>query len=232
MSYSYQSRPSFFNIAFAAILLIVLVTLISAQQFTKGRENNRRIAINNVKAIAGGLIVFKVEYGSYPCKATARTLKADQRKKLPAGKSANAYFAQLIVTESLDSEKYFYTPGIEGFQQGDDVKDSSKTLLAEGENGFAYVMTLNDEALSDIKSMTPIAIASVKVPGIVPTFDQEAYKGIAVYGAVDGSGKYAELNKHGNAISNGRVHLFQTGEDGLFGEDFPIVTFPKPVKKK
>lgn len=232
MSYSNHSRSSWFNVLFITFLVIVSASLITAQQFVKGRDKERIIALKNAKALAGGLIAFKSDRGAYPCEYTRGELEEAGAKNIPAGQSSNAYLAQLVVTDIIDSEKYFGTPGVEGYKAGDDAKDTAKNLLSEGENGFAYVMTLKGEPLTDISSITPIVLASVETPGIVPIFNKEIYKGQIVYGCVDGSGKLGTLNKHGNAMSKGRIHMFQTGADSLFGEDFPVITFPKLAKKK
>ena len=162
----------------------------------------------------------------YPCDATRELLETNGIDFLPAGKSSNAYLAQLIVTKSLDTKKVFYTPGFKGCHEGDNEIKTSKNLLSAGENGFTYIMTKNGAPLTDTWSSTPLIFAGVKHPGIVPIFDRRVYEGKYVAGFVDGSAALGDLDENGNALSEGKIHAFQTGKDSLFGTDFPIPAFP------
>lgn len=188
--------------------------------------------MSNAKSIAGGLLVFKSDMGSYPCDATRKLMEEDGIKNLPAGKSANAYFAQLIASESLDTEKVFFTPE-KGFKLGDDDMKTSKTLLSPGENGFAYTMRKDGSALRDVKSYTPLVLATLGEEGDgEPVFNADIYDGKVVVAHVDGSATLRKINEKGHIISPGRKNFFQTGRDSLFGQDSPKVVYPlRPAKK-
>lgn len=227
MSEAPKKRFGWGHLIFVVALILVLWGISMPPILRSAKAGARTEALNNAKAIAGGMVSFKTEYGAYPCDAIREKLKEDGFKNLPSGTCANSYLAQLIVTDIIDSETYFYAPGVDGTRKGDDRKDSAETILSAGENSFAYIMTLNGEPLSDVSSITPLVMAAIKHPGIVPIFNTEIYADKYVYGAVDGSGKVGDLNEHGNAMSKGRVHLLETGEDSLFGDEFPVLTFPR-----
>ena len=209
-------------IAIIAVLAGIATPLILKAQ----KAGARAEALNNAKAIAGGLVTFKTDKGAYPCDYTRENLESNGVDNLPEGTTANAYLAQLIVTETIDSETYFFASGVKNTIKGDDIIGTSDKLLARGENGFAYIMAEDGEALSDVKSITPLVIAPLKKGGENPIFDDSPYANYYVYGAVDGSGKQAEVAKDGSAMSRGRDSLFQTGTDSLFGDDIPVLVEP------
>jgi len=161
--------------------------------------------------------------------AIIEQLESEGFDNLPPGTDANAYLAQLITTEIIDSETYFFASGVKGAVKGDDITGTSDKLLARGENGFSYIMTEDEEALSDVKTITPLVIAPIKRVGDNPTFDGNPYADQFVYGAVDGSGKLGKIGKEGQAMSKGRDSLFQTGTDSLFGDEIPVIKAPTGI---
>lgn len=210
-------------IAIIAVLAGIATPLILRAQ----KAGARTEALNNAKAIAGGLLVFKQDKGSFPSAYTREQLENDGYDNLPEGTTSNAYLAQLIVTEIIDSETYFFAGGVKNAIKGDDITGTSDKLLARGECGFAYIMTENEEALSDTKTYTPLVIAPLKKNGENPIFDGNPYADYYVYAAVDGSGKQGKISKEGEAVSKGRKGgLFQTGADSLFGDDIPVIKAP------
>lgn len=228
MSYSHQKTYGWPHLLFALVLLVVLTGIIIPLlpgNFTRS-AGPRTEALNNAKAIAGGLVTFKTDHGAYPCAYTRKELEEKGIGNLPPGNSANAYLAQLVVTEIIDSETYFYATGMPGAIKGDDYIGSPDKLLAKGENGFAYIMTTDEEALSDVKSITPLVIAPIIKGGKKPTFNPIPYKDYYVYGAVDGSGKQGKISPTGQAMSKDRDHLFATGPTSLFGEETPVIKLP------
>ncbi|MDB2673872.1 hypothetical protein N9Y81_02860 [Akkermansiaceae bacterium] len=107
----------------------------------------------------------------------------------------------------------------------------SKNNLAEGTNGFAYIMAKNRAPLTDTKSYTPLILAGIVSKGAEPVFAPEIFGGKFVFGRVDGSSEAGDLDENGHATSKGRKSFFQTGPDSLFGKDTPVVKyplFPKP----
>lgn len=209
-------------IAIIAVLAGIATPLILRAQ----KAGDRTEALNNAKAIAGGLVAFKSDKGAYPCGFTREALESDGVDNLPQGNDANAYLAQLVATDIIDSETYFYAPGVRGAAKGDDIKGTSEDLLKRGENGFAYIMTADEEPLSDVSSITPLVIAPLKQAGDNPVFDGGPYADKYVYGAVDGSGKSGDVSEKGVAKSKGRESLFQAGRDSLFGNDVPVIKAP------
>ena len=210
-------------IAIIAVLAGIATPLILKAQKAGARADT----LNNAKSIAGGLIAFKTERGSFPSALTREQLEDEGNDNLPEGTDANAYLAQLIVTEVLDTEKPFHAAGMKNMIKGDDLTSTSEKLLARGENGFAYIMTEEEEAISDHKSNAPIVIAPLEENSENPTFDDNPYAKYYVYGATDGSGQQAKVSKDGRAASRGRESIFQTGPDSFYGDEIPVIKPPK-----
>ncbi|MDB4369989.1 hypothetical protein N9Z23_01735 [Akkermansiaceae bacterium] len=229
---SHHHPLSWPSVILGGVLLFLSAQVISAQLFFNGGAQRRTKALANAKLIAGGLLVFKSEMGAYPCDATRKVMEEDGIKNLPVGKSANAYLAQLISSEAIDSEKAFHTPE-KGFKKGDDDTKTSKTLLAPGENGFAYIMAKGGKPLTDTRAFTPIILATIGRKGEgEPVFNADIYGGKFVMARVDGSAGTGDLNEKGHLRSSGRDSFFQTGRDSLFGVDIPELAYPlRPAKK-
>lgn len=220
------------QVLFALFLFVVLGGIFTPIIFgpTCG-GGTRTEALNNAKEIAGGLATFREEYGVYPCHETLELLRKKdgyegEEYRIRDQDDANAYLAQLLVTEIIDSETYFYAAGVKGAVRGDDIIGSADKVLARGENSFVYIMTLNNKPLTDVKSITPLVMAPVKTKGEIPLFDGNPYADYYIYGAVDGSGKQGKISPTGLPLSKGRTHLFQTGTDSLFGDETPVVKYP------
>ena len=224
MSYSYQKGFSWPFALFGLVVIVILGGVFTPFIFSRGRPHNRANAIYNAKVIAGGLSIFRSEYGSYPCDATRKILEERGADNLPHGTSANAYLAQLIV-DFVDSEIYFYTPAVEGIRKGDDEMTPGR-LLEKGENGFAYIMAEDGESLNFDRGDTPLVIAPIKRAGTHPVLDREAYDGKYVYGTAEGSARMGNIDDDGTALSEGRAHLFEGGRDSLFGNQTPVIKYP------
>jgi len=234
MSYSSQKGLTWLNVFFFLVLAIVLVGLAIPLILRKSPGGARTEAINNAKAIAGGLVAFKTDKGAYPCAFTREALEKDGFNNLPKGTDANAYLAQLIVTDIIDDEGVFHASGVRVRvlpQKGDSIKGTPEPLFAPGENGFAYIMAANEEPLTDVTSNTPLVLSPLLEAGKKPTFDSEPYKGEGVYGAVDGSGKFFSIDENGHASTKDHEELFATGPGSLFGADIPIIKPPGGLKR-
>jgi hypothetical protein len=229
-SYAHQKGITWLEVIILLLVIFVLVGLFIPHGFLRAAKAGARTeALNNAKAIAGGLVAFKNDKGAYPCAFTRTALEKEGFSHLPNGTDANAYFAQLIVTDIIDDEGVF-NAAKSGSRKGDNIKDTSTTLLSPGENGFAYIMAPNEKPLTDVTSNTPLVLAPIREAGKVPTFDPEAYKGKGVYGAVDGSGKVFMIDENGHASSKGRRDFFANGPDSLFGNDVPIIKLPSGLE--
>jgi len=226
MSPSHQKGFSWLSVLLGLFILIAISGMIPLLFLKGAKSGDRTRALAKAKSIVGGLMIFKKKYGAYPCDATRKILENDGIDFLPPGKDANAYLAQLLASQILASEKTFFAPGMEAFHQGDDRIDTADTILAQGENSFAYIMTTAGKPLTDTRSYTPLVLAAVKHPGIIPIFDTKVYRDRFVCGLADGSSMVGRLDENGSALSKGRIHFFQTGKDSLFGTDFPIIKYP------
>ncbi len=203
--------------------LVALSFLARDRPYYAGRTK----ALANAKSVVGGLLSFKSDYGNYPCHETRARLEQDGIDHLPSGTSANAYLAQLVATDHIDTEKAFFAPDVAGAVEGDRIKGSPDRLLSPGENSFAYVMALDGKPLTDIRTNTPLILTPViRNEETEPTFDPQPYYGTYVCGLFDGSSIVGEIDENGHAISTGRGSFFQTGPDSLFGKDTPILKYP------
>jgi hypothetical protein len=218
-----------------AILLFVVIGIIFTPIVLRESHLGDREVLNNAKAIASGLAAFREEYGTYPCAETREVLhKADKpileysydESWIREADDANAYLAQLIVTDIIDDEVVFYASGVKGAIKGDTIKGTADTLLSIGKNSFIYLMVKDQKPLTDISSMPPLVMAPIKAKGEIPVFDPGPYADKYIYGAVDGSGKVGDIDQNGRAKSKGRTNLFQTGPDSLFGDQVPVVKYP------
>jgi len=225
MGYSHQKGFSWLHILFALVLAVILFLIFVPLNSSRSHLGARTEALNNAKAIAGGLTAFKAEYGAYPSPETRKLLEEKGYYRFTDRDDANAYLAQLIVTDIIDDETVFYASKA-GAIKGDNNITKAEDILSKGENAFAYLMTLNQKPLTDVSTHTPLVIAPLKFIGTIPTFDPEPFQGKYVYGAVDGSGKVGEIGDDGRALSEGRTHLFQTGPDSLFGDKIPVIKLP------
>ena len=209
------------------ILVALGVLVIVVTVFLRHRSNLERTnALNNAKALAGGLVAFKTDMGAYPCESTYEAMVSDGWENLRAETDANAYLAQLLATDIIDDEGVFYATGVRIPTKGDCIKGTTRTLLAPGENDFAYIMAANEEPLTDVSSNTPLVLAPLLKAGEVPTFDPKPFNGKGVYGKADGSGALFTINKKGHAVSEDGVELFATGSGSLFGKETPVVKAP------
>ena len=213
-------------IAIIAVLAGIATPLILKAQ----KAGDRTKALANSKSVVGGLLSFKSDKGAYPCRSTRELLEDEGIDYLPPGNDANAYLAQLVATDNIDTEKAFFAPGVLGAKEGDNIKGSSDKLLARGENSFAYIMAEDEAPLTDTKSYTPLVIAPIKSGGDDPKFDGGPYGDKYVYGLVDGSSSAGDIAEDGTAKSSGRESFFQTGRDSLFGNDTPVVKLPTGIQ--
>ncbi len=226
-SYSLKKGFSWLNVIVTSAIVGTLFLLFVAHLSSRPYYADRTKALANAKSIVGGLLAFKSDKGAYPCQATRELLEAEGIDYLPPGNNANAYFAQLVVTDNIDTEKVFFAPGFIGGKEGDNIKDSPDKLLSRGENCFAYIMTPEGKPLTDTKAETPLVLAPVKEQGdSEPVFDQNPYHSTFVMGLADGSSIAGDLDKNGHALSPDGGSLFQTGANSRFGKDTPVVKYP------
>ncbi|MDB2673870.1 hypothetical protein N9Y81_02850 [Akkermansiaceae bacterium] len=244
-SYTLHKGLGWPGILFGLLVFVAAILVFVPLFLRTSPGGDRTKALANAKSIVGGLLSFKSDYGVYPCDATRKKMEGDPDQPsphdplsllstdvLPPGTSANAYLAQLIASDHVDTEKIFYAPGVIGAKEGDNIVGSSDKLLEPGENCFAYIMAKGGDPLTDTRAYTPLVLAPVKARGeSEPIFDGGPYSDKFVMGLVDGSARTGEISKDGKALLKDGTSLFQTGPDSLFGKDTPVVKyplFPKP----
>jgi len=214
------------------IAIIAVLAGLATPAILKAKKNaDKAQTINNAKQIGIALSEFDSSYDSYPSEDTRIQLE-EEGAEPPSGDDANAYFAQLIVAQSTDSEAIFYAKGVRGTKKGDDVISNRDNILERGENGFGYVMLAGSQALSSsyTRSSTPLAVAPLKEGGSDPVFDDNPYSGDYVYLKGDNSVSTGKLSKDGSGKAllkgQGRTTLFSTGPDSVWEDDEPEVKAP------
>ncbi len=217
------------GLLFLLLVSTVLIGLATPLILRAQVAGNRTLALSGCKALAGGLVSFKTEYGDYPCSRTRELLISKGSTNLRPDTDANSYLAQLIAAEVVDSETFFHCKAGKGYHKGDDETATAEKLLAPGENSYAYIMFQGERPLTCVPSITPIVIAPIVSGGATPSFDPTLFGDYYVYGAVDGSGKQGKISPSGVPLSKGRTHLFQTGTDSLFGDEIPIIKTPTGI---
>lgn len=186
-------------------------------------------ATNNAKEIGTALLGFVEQYGGYPSESTREQLVGEGAEAVPEGNDANSYLGQLLASGAVDSEKIFYVKGVKGSVEGDNIFSSPEKLLAQGENGFGYVMIEGDEPLHSPGSTVPLIVAPLSKGGADPVFDPKPFADQYIYLTPDGAVSGGKISKEGIPIAKGRgkAGLFGAGKDSLFGEDVPDVKEPR-----
>ena len=93
------------------IAIIAVLAGLATPAILKAKKNaDKAKTINNAKQIGIAMNEFDSSYDSYPSEDTRIQLE-EEGAEVPSGDDANAYFAQLIVGLSTDSEKIFYAKG-------------------------------------------------------------------------------------------------------------------------
>ncbi len=239
-SYTLHKGLGWPGILFGLLVFVAAILVFVPLFFRTSPGGDRTKALANAKSIVGGLLSFKSDYRVYPCDATRKKMEGDSDQPsphdplsllstdvLPPGTSANAYLAQLIASDHVDTEKIFYAPGVIGAKEGDNIVGSSDKLLEPGENCFAYIMAKGGDPLTDTRAYTPLVLAPMKAKGeLEPIFDPGPYSDKFVMGLVDGSAIAGDIDENGKAVSKGRESFFQAGRDSLFGNDTPVVKYP------
>ena len=218
------------------IAIIAVLAGLATPAILKAKKNaDKAKTINNAKQIGIAMNEFDSSYDSYPSEDTRIQLE-EEGAEVPSGDDANAYFAQLIVGLSTDSEKIFYAKGVKGTKEGDDVTKNRDDVLKRGENGFGYVMLAGSQALSSsyTRSSTPLAVAPLKAGGQDPAFDSNPYAGEYVYLRGDNSVATGKISKDGSGKAllkgQGRANLFTPGPDSVWEEDEPEVKAPTGIE--
>ncbi|MDA7537678.1 type II secretion system GspH family protein [Akkermansiaceae bacterium] len=213
------------------IAIIAVLAGLATPAILKAKKNADKVqTINNAKQIGLAMTDFDSKYDSYPSEDTRIQLE-EIGLEVPSGDDANSYLAQLIVSDSTDSEEIFYAKGVKGTKKGDGVKDTRDDILKRGENGFGYVMLSGSQALSSSysESATPLIVAPLKSGGQNPVFDDNPYSGSYVYLRGDNSVATGDIQKEsGKALVKGRglSGLFDDGPKSVWDDEEPDVKAP------
>ena len=217
-----------------ATILFALTTVATPNILSALANARKAKALSNAKMIGIALTEFDSEFGHFPSEDSRKKL-VTAGKKLPKGDAANHFLGQLLAAEMLDSERFFYVEELPGTKKGNDIFDTPKTILEQGENGFGYVMLSGGKPLSQNfgYSSVPVAVAPLLKGGKSPTFQKKLFRGEAVVLQLDSAVRTWQINEKGKLFEKGRVKdLFNTGEDTIWGENTPDVKEPWLLNEK
>lgn len=146
-----QMRKGFTLVELLVVIAIIAVLAgLATPAILKAKKSaDKAKTISNAKQIGIAMTEFDNQYGEFPSDVT-RDLLEDEGEEVPIGDSANDYLAQLLISKFLDSEKSFYTKGVKGAREGDDVFNTRDRILEKGENGFAYIKNKSQTWFRDL----------------------------------------------------------------------------------
>ena len=223
-------RIPILQIVLVVIIIIALALFIAPFFLRQSRPAHKAQATSNAKEIGSALIGFIDLYGGYPSQSTLQQLRDEGIEVLPIGNDANSYLGQLLAADCVDSEKIFYVKGISS-REGDNIYSAPEKMLAQGENGFGYVMLKGDEPLSGpfSEDLPPVIVAPLKTGGSNPTFDLKPFKGQYIYLTPDGAVSGGKISKDGKPITarHRLGGLFESGQNSVFGTGIPDVKMPR-----
>lgn len=100
MSDSHERGFTWPLVLFAVVVISVLFAVVAQPFFFSRRgPSHRSNGLHNAKSIASALHIFRIDKVSYPDQRTHQMLVEEGFDNLPQGDHANAYLAQLIVTD-------------------------------------------------------------------------------------------------------------------------------------
>ncbi|MDA7882466.1 hypothetical protein N9A94_09205 [Akkermansiaceae bacterium] len=216
-------RPSFSLLFVCVLLLIIGLLAIPKLRKMKADANESKVRAY-LSSLGIAMTEFDSQYGDFPSKLTKELLQ-DEGCKLPEGDTANAYLAQLLASKTIDSEKVFYVPGLDGTKEGDDVIDSPETTLARGENGYGYVIPNENGFLSAgvRSSREPVLVVPVLKGGPNPKFDRRLFQGSGLLLHLDTSVGNYPINTQSELLdSKTGKNLFHPGDDTIWGKSTTI----------
>jgi len=207
-------------ISIALTLMIAVLAGLATPAILKAKKSaDKAQTIFNAKQIYIAMTEFDNQYGEFPSDET-RDLLENEGEEVPIGDSANDYFAQLLISKVLDSEKVFYAKGVRGVREGDDVFNTPDKILEKGENGFAYIKNLSH---SSGLSSYPLLLAPMTGKGL--KFDPKPFGGKAVVLHLDGGVREYRIDGNGDIVLLGGTKFSAWWRREGFNED--DLVFPK-----
>ncbi|MDG1669781.1 MAG: prepilin-type N-terminal cleavage/methylation domain-containing protein [Akkermansiaceae bacterium] len=229
-----QMRKGFTLVELLVVIAIIAVLAgLATPAILKAKKSaDKAKTVSNAKQIGIAMMDFDGTYGEFPSDGTRKELESIG-EEVPSGDSANDYFAQLLINDSVDSEKIFYAKGVRGVKEGDNVfKNQPDKILEKSENGFGYFMYDDKTALSSSDaSSCPLVCAPLKSGGPNPVFDENAYAGEYVYLQLDSSVVTGKI-KDGRALlkNQGMKTITTTGEGSMWETAQPVVMPPAAIQ--
>jgi len=217
-----------------SIVLLAMTTVAMPNIFSAFANKRKAKAINNAKMLGICLTEFDNQYGEFPSDLTAEVI-IEEGEKLPKGKTANHYLAQLLATKIIDTEKIFYVDGLAGIKKADEIFNTPEATLARGENGFGYVMLSDGTALSQSygSSLIPVLVTPVLKGGKMPTLQKKPFHGKGIVLRLDSSVGAYKIGKNNELLSpKFNQNVFLNGEGTIWGVDAPLLREPWLLEEK
>jgi len=208
------------------VMLVVCMIAVVATFMVPGLTHKRNCrahelvrAINNMKQIGLGLIIFHTDYGGFPNDSTIRLVKDRfPETRIPMGtSSSNDYFHQLFAAQIVDDDRYFHGYGVSDYRPGEWLE--GELPLPPGTCGFAYIIH-DAEGLS---GNTPLVVYPLVRGKLI--FDKKLCKlwgNQAVVLYTDMSVQQHPIDSNGRMILDGR-DFFDPAQPHWNGNSFRVV---------
>jgi len=212
------------------IIIIAALAAIAGPQLMKNLKKGDLItATANAKSIGLALFEFDNQYSGYPDSTTAKTVKDNTSSQFTLeGNTSNDMFRQLFAAGVCESEEIFYAK-ISYTKKPDNVKNTSGTCLAAGENGFGYLMNGQTGFSGAGNPARPVAITPLYNATTDGSCDLDPFDKKAVILRADQSVvSYNVRPTDKQVVIPGGKTLLQTGEDSVWGTDVnPTILAPQ-----
>jgi prepilin-type N-terminal cleavage/methylation domain-containing protein len=209
-------------IAIIAILAsVALPAFIGVQERAKQTKD-----MSNTKQIVLALKQFAVDHnGLFPAKLPDSNYDTAAKGPLVAGSTSNDAFWWLFPTYLTDEQLFVvpssaWSPGADNALDAPGANARSKTLAA-GENGYAYVLGLNDTSSANFPLVADGLVNGAKAGGWTYTTDKTVKGGVwggkkAVIAFVDGSAQVMTCNDFTAGAATPTVFRPGSAADSIF----------------
>ncbi len=219
-----QLRRGFTLVELLVVIVIIasLAGLTAPMVIRQRKKADQTEATNNARQIGLALFEFETEYGSYPDNGTAPGTGDVPFTPATSIGTAEDAFHQLFAAGMTTSEDMFYAK-IAGATKPDGDYTTAETCLADGENGFAYMMDTAADALSTGGNSARVLVATPMID--TTNFDTGPFDGKAVFLKMDNSVSSARIVATADEPTEGTIDvLSDTGGSSVWGGSPPNVT--------
>ncbi len=228
MKTNHKMRRGFTLVELLVVIVIIaaLAGLTAPMVIRQRKKADQTEAVNNARQIGLALFEFETEYGSFPDKLTAETVKANTETALIVGDNANDRFRQLIRSGIAQSESIFYSK-TSYTKKPDGVFNTDTTAIANGECGFGLMEKADGTGLSNAGNPSrPVVMTPFDVGLAGDKFDYDIYDGKAVVLKLDNSVTSLNIVKGSGMVKVNGKSLTDNGDGTVWDSVKPKINYP------